>query len=107
MKSVGDSKYQSAGLLLCCLQLLCYLSIDALSKLFHAHGSLLTTTLFTHRNETLGTFLFTYNNHVRNTLQLVITNLATNLLVTIINQSTNTLLVKILAYLLSIVVELL
>ena len=60
MKSVGDSKYQSAGLLLSCLQLLCNLGVDALSKLFHAHGSLLATTLLTHGNEALGTLLLTY-----------------------------------------------
>ena len=110
MNSAGDSnkKYpMKEGLLLSCLQLLCNLGVDALSKLFHAHGSLLATTLLTHRNEALGTLLLTYDDHVRHTLQLVVTNLAANLLVTVIYQSTNTLLVEVLAYLLSIVVELL
>ena len=87
--------------------MLCNLGIDALSELFHAHGSLFATTLLTHRYQALGTLLLTNDDHVRNTLQLVVTNLAANLLVTVINQSTYTLLVKILTYLLSIVVELL
>lgn len=69
------------------LQLLCNLGIDALSELFHAHGSLFATTLLTHRYQALGTLLLTNDNHVRNTLQLVVTNLAANLLVTVINES--------------------
>ena len=96
MNSAGDSnkKYpMKEGLLLSSLQLLCNLGVDALSKLFHAHGSLLATTLLTHRNEALGTLLLTDDDHVRHTLQLVVTNLAANLLVTVIYQSTNTLLV--------------
>ena len=95
------------GLLFCCLQLLCNLGIDALSKLFHAHGSLLATTLLTHGNEALGTLLLTYDDHVRYSLQLVVANLAANLLVTIIYQGTYTLLVEVLTNLLSIIVELL
>ena len=70
MNSAGDSnkKYpMKEGLLLSSLQLLCNLGVDALSKLFHAHGSLLATTLLTHGNEALSTLLLTYDNHVRHT----------------------------------------
>ena len=95
------------GLFLSCLQLLCNLGIDALSELFHAHGSLFATTLLTHRYQALGTLLLTNDNHVRNTLQLVVANLAANLLVTVFIQGTNSLVVELLTYLLSIVVELL
>ena len=46
-------------LILSKLQLLCNLVADALCKLFLSHGSLLATTLLTHRNEALGTLLLT------------------------------------------------
>ena len=91
MNSAGDSnkKYpMKEGLLLSCLQLLCNLGVDALSKLFHAHGSLLATTLLTHRDKTLGSLFLANYNHVRNTLELVVANLAADLLVAVVDECT-------------------
>ena len=72
MNSAGDSnkKYpMKEGLLLSSLQLLCNLGVDALSKLFHAHGSLLATTLLTHRNEALGTLYVDSKGVVRKKIE--------------------------------------
>ena len=86
------------------LQLYCYLVVDALAKLLHAHYSLFATTLLTHSHCTVSSFLLTNDNHIRNTLNLVVAHLTSYLLITIVNYRTYAYGSEVVLYLFCIVV---
>ena len=73
------------------LKLFGHFGVDALCKLLHRHGSLLSTALLTHGNKTVGSLFLAHNNHVGNALELVVANLSAYLLVAIVNIRTHVL----------------
>ena len=88
-------------------QLLVNLIVYTLGEVFHAHGCLLATALFAHRNKSLSGFFLAHDNHIRHAFQLVVANLTANLLVAVVHIGAHSLCVEVLGNTLCVVIILL
>ena len=94
-------------LCLCGLELCGHFLVYVLSKLFHCHSGLLSTTLLTHGHESVSGFFLANHYHVRYALYLVVAYLAADFLVSVIDKCAYPHLVEVCGHLLGVVVELL